>query len=364
MVIDNNLGKKTELVKRALVNYIVDHKLGPGGKIPSQSELRKVLGTGNAVISRAIQALVNDEILENRGPGRGVFVRNLKRNGHIGRTIGLICDRNVEYPLFLSLMQTISIACHHRNCGINFIIRDSSQRVEADSLSAFRGLEQGIAQHRFDGLISTVNLEDEAVNFCSKNNMPLCYIHDVCNSKVNSVIIEYDFSQLFQILHERNFKRPMLIHMGHPLTKKIRNTFLKLTGDFDFGGLPPEFFCRVIRENANADYHISSNATSVASLLKELLKLPESSRPDVLIIPDDVMTSWIYPFLLNSNWAPPLYHSRIKQLPYLQFDVDNGGYFQVDTMEIAEMTIALMFDMINKKFKNEKIITYSPPLIY
>ena len=168
-----NQGKQTELVKRALVNFINDHGLHAGDRMPTQAQLRVELGVGNAVIGRAVQTLVAEGVLNNLGRG-GIKVRTPRTDGFEGRNIGLICHRNTEYSSMAVLMQALGIALNNHACRITLFIKEEEEQGEASALKEFRGAEIAVRQHLIDGLISTMLLTDESVAFCREMNIPLC----------------------------------------------------------------------------------------------------------------------------------------------------------------------------------------------
>ena len=177
----NNHGKQTELVKRGLINWIADHGLKEGDRIPTQTELRTNLQVGNAVIGRAIQALVEEGVLASLGGRRGFVVRDSVVDGYAGRTFGIICHQDTEFAIMSSLMQTLGMALTRRACHLHFFIKNDTMRGDSFDLSDFRGAERAVEHHQLDGLFSTVLLTDDAVGFCRAHSTPLCYV-SVCNA--------------------------------------------------------------------------------------------------------------------------------------------------------------------------------------
>jgi len=76
-----------------LRQQIVTGELGPGAKLPSESELRRIYGVSETVTRRAIAVLKSEGLVEGRH-GAGVFVRIVRRlmrysHGHDMRTPGV-----------------------------------------------------------------------------------------------------------------------------------------------------------------------------------------------------------------------------------------------------------------------------------
>ena len=63
-VFKHDQGRKTESLKRLLLQYIQKNELKKGDKLPSQSVLRQQLGLSGTTVIRAIRSLVEENILE------------------------------------------------------------------------------------------------------------------------------------------------------------------------------------------------------------------------------------------------------------------------------------------------------------
>ncbi|MFA6931834.1 MAG: GntR family transcriptional regulator, partial [Lentisphaeria bacterium] len=219
-----NQGKQTEYVKRSIINYISDHGLQFGERIPTQFELRQRLGGGNAVISRAIQTLIEDGILENRGRN-GVVVHNPHVEGYEGRNIGLICHRDLEFTSMATQMQAIGIELNKHACQMTLFIKSNQESKDVFELREFRGAQRAVLQHKIDALISTVLLSHDSVEFCRQNNVPLCYV-GISKPNAPGVIHNLNIPKLLKNVKERGFTRPLLVHMGHPDTAQLKEDFL------------------------------------------------------------------------------------------------------------------------------------------
>ena len=65
-VFRHDQGRKTENLKRLLLQYIQNHELKTGDRLPSQAVLREQLGLSGTTINRAIKALEEEQILSVR----------------------------------------------------------------------------------------------------------------------------------------------------------------------------------------------------------------------------------------------------------------------------------------------------------
>ena len=102
---------------------------------------------------------------------------------------------------------------------------------------------------------------------------------------------------------KRGFKRPALISCGYPHTQKILATFHKYTS------LPAEKYCCLITPEIDLKDISILELFHPEQIIDHFAAMPESERPDVLIIPDDILMTAIFPHLQRKwtsglNWNP------------------------------------------------------------
>lgn len=358
----NNQGKQTELVKREIINYIIDHNLAAGDRIPTQAVLRQELGVGNAVIGRAIHALTSDGILTAKGK-QGVFVASENIEGYAGRNIGVICHHDTEFFSAASMVQALSLVLNKRACRINFFIKKEADLKDNFNISEFPGLERAVKKHEIDGIISLVKLDEETISGCRTEDIPICYIGlDGKAQGVPSVYHFIDVEKLLQRAYERKFKRPMFIYMGYPFTEELRKSFLKCSDLFDFGDFEPEQFCCFMREDANASWSLEDNMKKLMLLINSLVKLEPEKRPDVLIIPDDVLAIWSIIELAKTDWDPELIHVECKQGGFAWPLRIKGDYMFYDHLKLAESCCDILLTQAGGRVPPETNIKLIPEL--
>ena len=355
-----NQGKQTEFVKRALINWISDHNLKVGERIPTQAELRVRLGVGNAVIGRAIQTLVADGLLENRRQN-GITVLSPHVDGYEGRIIGLICHRDMEFSSMACLMQAFCTVLSRHACQITLFIKDKPERKDVFELREFRGLVQAAQKHRIDGLVSTVLLSENSVKQCARCKVPLCYM-GVSEPNAPGIVATIHLEKLLCTVAKRGFRRPMLVMMGHPDTAIRRAEFLAASHLFDFAPLKALDYCHFLREDRAAAWDSHTNWLLASKLARSIALMPQRTRPDCLVIPDDVLASWMYPVFLQHDWQPELFHWENEQMPFSKILGNFGPFLLYDAMKMAEMTMELIRELLQEKDYNAHCIEYEPPL--
>ena len=358
MVHKKNQGNQTETVKQALICHIHDLYLKPGDRLPSQAELRQRLGVGGATIQRAVEALRDSGIVEIK-PHRGVILRNAATNGMIGREIGFVSLWRTFSPAVASELQSIQLQLHQNACQQKLFLRNFPEMTDVDSLSYFDGLKRCIELKQLNGLLTTVSFDEEAWDFFEKHNLPVVSTSSASRNKgfrIERFTIE---EAAFKQAVKRGFKRPALISCGYPHTQKILETFHKYTS------LPAEKYCCLIHPEIDLKDISVLELFNPDQIIDRFAAMPEGERPDVLIIPDDILMASIFPRLQQkwasgSNWKPFFIYIRHKQIPILPSELINGDYFEFDSMKDAEITVSFLLDVIRGKEKVPRSIVTEP----
>lgn len=356
----HNQGQQTEMVKKQLISLLHEEKLQIGDRLPSQAELRKRLSVGSKTIQRAIDSLADGDILEVR-PHKGVFVKQLKTNGFIGQEIGLVCMWRTCYPYAASLMQCLQLQMHTKACQCQLFLRNFPEMTAVDSLSYFDGLKRCIEQKKIQGLITTVSFDEEAWDFFRKNNMPVVSLGSAAFNNGFKICGSVELDDLFEQSRKRGFRRPAVIHCGYPLTDSIRKSYVKNCQ------LPPEIYCRFLSPELHAEENSSNRYNDLKQILRQFRELPANCRPDVLLIPDDFVTSVVHSELLKmqlsgSDWMPFFIYQTTRQVPILPQGSIPGDHFENDTMKLASAAINLLLNVISGKETQERTVYIKPQL--
>ena len=354
----NNQGQQTEMVKKKLISLIKSSKLKIGDKLPPQAELREKLSVGSKTIQRAIDTLEMCGILEVR-PHKGVFIKRLETNGLIGHEIGLVCMWRTFYPVAASLMQCLQLQLSRNACQCKLFLRNFSEMTAVDSLSYFDGLKRCIEQGQIQGLITTVSFDDEAWDFLKKHKIPVVSLGSAAFNKGFKVCDFNNLADFFKLAEKRGLQRPALLHCGFPVTEKIRNSFIENCS------LDPEIYCRFMQTDMQIEDKPFEWTEKLKFILQNFSIMPENKRPDVLLIPDDMIMNIAYHEILHlkkngSDWNPYFIYTTNKQIPIMPHGSIKGDYFEYDIMETADTAVKLLLDIICEK-ENESEIIYIHP---
>ena len=259
------------------------------------------------------------------------------------------------------LMQAFCTVLSRHACQISLFIKDKPERKDLFELQEFRGLVQAAQQHRIDGLVSTVLLSEKSVKYCNRCRIPLCYM-GVSEPNAPGVVTTVRLGKLFGAVAKRGFRRPMLVMMGHPDTARRRAEFLEASHLFDFSPLKALDYCHFLREDGSAAWNSHTNWLLAVNLAKDIALMPKHTKPDCIVIPDDVLASWIYPVFLQHDWQPELFHWENEQMPFSKFLGKFGPFLHYDAMKMAEMTMELILELLQEKDYNAQQVEYEPPL--
>lgn len=356
----NNQGQQTEMVKKQLISLIREDELKIGDQLPPQAELRKKLGAGSHTIQRAIETLATAGIFEVR-PHKGVFIKQLETDGFIGHEIGLVCMWRTYSPASASLMQCLQLQMHSKACQCKLFLRNFSEMTRVDSLSYFDGLKRCIEQKQIQGLISTVSFDKEAWAFFREHDLPVVSLGSAAFNAGFKVSDGVDLDDMFGQSRKRGFRRPAVIFCGFPVTEQIRKKFIWNCS------LDPEIFCCSLTPEMEVEDRLYQWTGDLHKILHQFAGMPKKVRPDVLLIPDDIITSIAHRELLKMqlngcDWDPFFIYQTTRQVPILPDGSVSGDYFARDSMESAEAAVKLLLDVISGKETRERTVYIKPQL--
>lgn len=353
-----NQGEKTEFVKQLIVCFIRDSNMKVGDKLPSQNELRLKFNVGATTIQRAIDTLAKSNILEIR-PHKGVFVKNQDTDGFVVRQIGLVSMWRTYKPIIASTMQCLQLQLHQNACQCKLFLRNFPEMTVTDSLSYFSGLKRCIEQKEIQGLITTVSFDFEAWDFLKKHKIPVVSLGSAAFNKGFKVCDFNNLTDFFKLAEKRGFHRPALLHCGFPITHILRDIFTQNCS------LDPAIYCHFMEDKMIVEDKPFEWYAKLNKILHDFAAMPKNKRPDVLFIPDDIITSIAHREILimqqnGSDWNPHFIYHTTKQMPILPHGSIKGDFFEYDVMVKANTAVKLLLDIICGREKNPRTISIKP----
>lgn len=360
MIFGANLGKKTESAKQALLKYLWDRQLSAGDRIPAQPELCRLFGVGGATVNRAVQALVQDGVLEARR-NVGVFVRDARPEGHPGRSVGLVGLINDRLHLFnWTLANSIQKQLQLNGCQCtNFPLREVYR--EGQPLSAFTGLETMLGQSALDGIICVTDFSLEECVRLEAQGIAVCFAGAPSPMKSGIFIDHRSFvTRALDDVREQGYRRPAVLVGPGP----VRDTILavlreRLPGWSDVADPAQAFFEGCSIETGGIEGGRQAAQT--------ILALPPERRFDSVIICDDIMAQGFFSELMR------LQDCRADYLPFAvcmrnrRFEIDypcrGQVVYEVDIERIAAMTVAMLLDKLQNGVRPGAVEYYRPEII-
>lgn len=128
----------------ALTQAMIDKKLRPGDKIPTELELSESFGVGRLSIREAIKVLVYFGVLEIRRP-EGTFVRDGFSESMINPMLyGIILDRDDSYVYLKELRQLMEVGV------IRMAIEKSTPEDHQVLMEKYQAFEKALASRPVD----------------------------------------------------------------------------------------------------------------------------------------------------------------------------------------------------------------------
>jgi DNA-binding LacI/PurR family transcriptional regulator len=254
----------------------------------------------------------------------------------------------------------MELQLHDRGCQPVIFLREDAPMKKRDSLSLFSGLARNIQQHLIDGLITTVPLDDEAMELCSRHNVPVCYYGDYTEFPHRVYVDQSFYKDGLQKLLSFGCKRPSMISSGYP--NEVKAIFQEVVEPL-LGAEKWKKYLFLTGKDPQVRETPEQMWTSWRKLSEKIMGMPEKERPDGLFIPDDFMTIYVACcFLKNGLQLPPLITYRNTQIP-LGMPFDLAGYFEGDIMESAQLSVDLLLRQINEPGLAPTEIFYKPEYI-
>jgi len=358
----SNQGPQTEAVKQALVRLIRDEQLAPGSRLPTQLELRQRLNVGSVTVTRAIQALQQDGVLDIRGK-TGVFLRDPDADGHLCRKIGLVCSRAIATPFATIHIASTELQLHDAGCQSIHFQRSKPGISVFDGFAFYHGLKRNLEQHLIDGLIAFALFDDDVLACAAANRIPVVYANS-CEDRENSVHIDvrYMVHESVRRLVAGGFRRPALIAGAWPSMELYRDSLAEALAKYLHQELRDEHCC-FLGASAPGPALRSNPLDWLQRPLDRFLTQPPAARPDVLLILDDLTANWVEAALWrHSDWHPEIISLVNVQLP-IAHPQSGIGYFEFDIMEYAGVATDMLLKMLREGVTRHPMIRYRPRFV-
>lgn len=346
-VFKHDQGRKTESLKRLLLQYIQKNELKKGDKLPSQSVLRQQLGLSGTTVIRAIRSLVEENILEVRD-NVGTFVATDRSQIQSGCVIGLLGIPSVfrilpQYPMMLTELQNKLFRYGFQPMIFPTIATSDDIRV---CLENYPKLQRAIEQSKIDAVVDFSCITDEDCQYLKEQKIPYFRESSFASpySGLYLDIVRY-FNEAVEDLLANHCRKPMLITSPNPPLKQLWLDVLK--EKMPDCRNPEESICYATD---------SSRAIQLAFELKE-----KTDRPDSFVFLDEsiglyLLTAMDRIGLTQAHYDPFIISTATAEMPLLM-PREKIIYYEMKLDEMMEQLAEIIAEALD--FRNKKQIKKS-----
>lgn len=347
-----NYDNQTAACCRALARYAGSNKLKPGDKLPSQKELSSILGFCHNTMTPAMDMLVDS----------GMFTRK--------RRVGTVLVDPASYPQGLwrvalphgpfdgnpsckfGAILSMSIQSHlqKRNCDVRLYQRlPEYAEIIPHALEHFGNLAQDIESSRLDAIITSAFFSEETSRRCTRLKVPLCHVGGWDQTPFR---VELNIGMLLdkaiEFLNSQSCRRLALITMGN-FAQHSPKTFSAVKKYSD-SKVKSGFF----------EIMSAQNVLDGEKIVSKILEREPASRPNALIILNDILGLGVASALNGSGYNPEIAIQTNRQMPL--FYAVPATCFEFDVDLLAETAAELIISKLLHPEMPDTVIELPPEL--
>lgn len=320
---------------KQIARLIARKGLRVGDLLPSQPELRRLLGFSNCTLAPAMRLLVEMGLITRR-PRHGTLIRDLEPLKRLTWTVGVVTlDTPISGPgaahaLVLHALQS-QLARHRCTCHVYF--RHANPHWP-HLIEDFSGLGEDITEHAIDGLIILDEMDVTSRAAFDRAGIPAVECGFFSSSMAYAILLDYPtmISEAAAKLLDRGVRKLALIGS---------NPGTAVSGEMvrHAAGSKPGVATELIPANPGRE---AGEAVAMA-----LLQRPADHRPDGLIFVDDfTAVGAVQALAAHSDYRPCVATLVNKQLPQSwAFPVIR---FENDLQEVAARGVRMLCEaMLN-----------------
>lgn len=347
-----NVDNQTAACCRAIIRFVNSNKIQPGDKLPSQKELSGMLGFCHNTMSPAMDMLVDS----------GMFVRK--------RRVGTVLLDTSSYPHGLwrvalphgpfdgnpsckfGTILCMSIQSHlqKKGCDVRLYQRlPEYADVTPHGLEDFGNLVQDIESGHLDAILTPAFFSRETSCRCARLKVPLCHVGGWEQTPFR---VELNVTRLiekaFEHLRSQSCRHFALVTMSN-FEQISRNVFSAFNKFSDSNGKSDAY-----------ELLTASNVLDGEKIVAEILERDPASRPDALIILNDILGLGVASALNNSAYKPKIAIQTNRQMPL--FYAVPVTCFEFDVDLLAKEAAGLIVSKLLNPDMPETVIAQDPEL--
>ena len=339
MISTEELPRRVESARNALITYIHDNGLSQGDRLPAYAQLRSEFGFGSQTIAAAVDSLCTLGVLEVRDKV-GIFVADPHAGRLTGRTVA-VAVRNLSGSAYsATLTGFIQKLLNEENCRcLTFFQATDPYLSPCPSLAEFPGLEQAVSEHRCDGIITLCPFSAEGQKFLKKYSTACCFIGDDDHGTMPlSVVIEV---------------RRFINDAVDALKNSGCSNLVQLCASQD--QLALRSYCKL-------PALVGSSYSGGVEIADKLLALPVEKRPDGIVSDDDTIVSGLLAKLISSQLPEISYLPQIATIIHGELEEkypsDKMILFRQNIEEYAALAVDLLLECLRGSTPENKQLSY------
>lgn len=323
---DMNVYPQVVRAYRMILRHIRAARMQAGDLVDSQPDLRQILNYSNITLSRAMECLVNDGVLERRKRA-GTIVLDLSKARLTEHTVALAMVPHTTLPnepYYGHLLRALEGYVREiLGAQIRIVVHHlGSRQYPAWPLSTFPGLDEMVLNAEVDAVICPIGVRVKDVTHLAQMGVPWLHVGSDEESPSGVVIDQEPMIQrACRMLVERGSCRIGLIlrkvSSFHSVDKlRFFHAYHAASQEHGFKTMP-----LIESEDISLE-----DGRQVA---RQLLKLPTRQRPEGLIVINDMLAAGLTDVLRDTPAYRPHIAvqantpgSLIFGVPVIRFDVD------------------------------------------
>ncbi|MCF7853294.1 MAG: GntR family transcriptional regulator [Candidatus Pacebacteria bacterium] len=321
---------------RMLVREIYRRGLTCGAKLPPQEDLRQEIGFSHATLSRAMERLVADGVIQ-RKQRIGTVIRDPDAVDLSVWTVALLLNwdlGNVPSPFFSRLTCLLQQKLVAAGCQCRVYPHVNVTMEEPHRIADYVNLENDVEAGTVDAVLTPGSLADQDRMRLTERTIPVCFSTGWQLAACGCVIDAVAFARAaVESLEKQGAMRLGVVAAGYSR---------------GYNSLYDESRLAVRNVPGGCVEFIEAGCIGIAGgrrAAEIVLDRPRAERPDALIVDDDHIALGLSQFFkLESDYAPPMAVLTHQAAP-LTFALP-VLHFELDDEELADRAVRLIIERL------------------
>lgn len=328
---------------RAIVRFILSRNLRAGDKLPPQDELRGSLSFSHNSVTPAMNLLVESGLLERkRRQGTIVVDPEAVPSGlwRVAMPFGVL-DLSPECQFETILSRYLQETCQKKFCHLRYYILNVDKiGLVPHDLDDFGLLRYDLEDGRLDGILTPAFFTTEASQTTKRLGVPLCNVGGWPLTPIRVGLDSRAFIRMaLDYLRPLSCERPLVV-----MNVRDQNEMMDELNDCD--------------ESVEVADHPSLGGAK--GLAESLLANSRESRPDALIIANDIVALELVSILAGTDYTPRVVVQSNKQIPlFFHRPVVKLEY---DIKALADIAVSVLLAKIQGQYTDDEVRTLRPEL--